>query len=737
MPLHDSPGFVDMSRFFAPRSVALVGATEDVVKFGGKCTRFLIDFGYQGIFYPVNPKRSEIFGRRAYPSLAELPQTPDHVGLILPAEAIPGAVRECVARGVRFATVFSAGFAESGTPEGAAAQQEIVSIARAGGLRLMGPNCNGMVSWVNRLIIGSTQVVIGDTRESGDIGIVSQSGGAGQVNVMWRAMEAGLRISHQVSSGNDADLSLLDYMAFLVEDPDTRVILALAEKLADGDKLRAVAARAAELDKPILMVKVGRSEAGARAAASHTGSVTGADEVCDAALRQMGIVRVDDCSELYQGAMLLRNGRRPRGRGAAATSISGGNLVMMADLGAGQGIEWPAYGAATQEKLRGLLPSFSAATNPTDLTAAAIGSKTVFADVSRTIGADPAVDVLVPVITFSPRAEIESLAQISANLDKPVAILWTGRCLDDRGFTASDLVLQGHAVYRDALPCLKAMRAAMQYGEFRAGLRKPAPSRPAGVQDAAVRSALTALGSMRGTLSEHRSKSILGPWGLPFPREELARDADHAARIAAAMGVPVGLKVQSPDIAHKTEAGALLLGLQGEAAVRDAHARVLANAHAYRADARIEGVLVQEMVPEGLDVLIGVSHDVTFGPVITVGLGGIYVEVMKDLAFGLPPFGAEHAHAMLRTLRSYPLLEGVRGQPPLDVDALVDCIVRVGWFALDCAGRLDELDLNPVRVLPRGRGVRVIDALVVAEGPRQQPGAAAAQTADTQEKQPP
>ncbi len=718
MPEAVSPqGFVDLSRFFAPRSVALIGATEDRGKFGGKCTHFLLKFGYKGKFFPINPKRSEILGHRAYPSLQDLPQVPDHVGIILPAHAIADAVRECVALGVPFATVFAAGFGETGTAAGAAMQQEIVSIARAGGLRLMGPNCNGMVSYVNRLSLGSTQVILDDDGSAhGDLGVVSQSGGAGQVNIMWRARQAGLRISHQVSSGNDADLSLLDYMAFMVEDPHTRVVLALAEQLADGDKLRRVAARAAELDKPILMVKVGRTEAGARAAASHTGSVTGADAVCDAALRQMGIIRVDDCADLYEAAMLLRTGRRPRGWSAAATSLSGGNLVMMADLGAARGIEWPAYSASTQERLRELLPSFTATNNPTDLTAAAIGNPNIFADVTKAIGSDPAVDVVVPVLTFSPPAEIQAVAEVSKNFDKPVAILWTGKCLGDETLVHATLVAQGHAVYRDAVPALKAINAAMRYAQFqRERAQAVAPQRPAGMQADAQQLARNAMAGVEGTLSEHQSKQVLAAYGLPFAREQLAVDADEAVRIAASINGPVALKVQSRDIAHKTEAGALQLNIQGEAAVRQAHAQIMAAARAWKSDARIEGVLVQEMVPPGLDVLVGVSRDATFGPVVTVGLGGIYVEVLKDIAFGLPPFEPAQVHRMLQGLRSYPLLQGVRGQPPMDVEALVDCIVRVGWFALDTRGLVAELDLNPVRVLPRGQGVRVIDALVVAD----------------------
>ncbi|MBV8165152.1 MAG: acetate--CoA ligase family protein, partial [Alphaproteobacteria bacterium] len=532
----------------------------------------------------------------------------------------------------------------------------------------------------------------------------------GQVNVMWRAQEAGLGVSYQVSCGNDADLDLLDYMSFMVEQPNTKVVVAIAERLADGAKLRALAARAAELDKPIVMVKVGRSEAGSRAAASHTGSITGADAVCDAALRQLGIIRVEDCNELYDTAMLLRRGRRPRGPRAAATSISGGNLVMLADLGGGLGIEWPTYQEATQASLRQKLPGFVGAANPTDLTAASIGSQDVFATVSRLIADDPSVDVLIPVLTFSPAAEIRSVAAVSARCDKPVALLWTGKASDDPTLTPARLVSEGHAVYRDALPCLKAVRAAVDHATFLTRRGRPAPTRPAGIDQAAARRLLDG-GS--GALGEHQSKAILACYGLTLTRENVARDAEAAVRAAREIGGPVALKIQSPDLPHKTEAGAIRLGLVGDDAVRRGHDDVVAAARAYRPDARLDGVLVQEMVTDGQEMLIGVAQDPTFGPVLTVGLGGIFVEILEDVAFRLPPIGPEEAREMLQVLRGYKLLAGARGQAPADLDALVDAITRVSWLARDLGDVIGELDINPVRVLPQGRGIRVVDALVV------------------------
>jgi acetyltransferase len=709
-------GFPDLRRFFAPRQIALVGATEDLSKFGGRCMRQTLDFGYRGAIYPVNPRRPEIFGLKCYASIGDLPAVPDHVGIVLPAAAVPRALEDCAARGVPFVTVFSSGFGELGTDEGRALQQRIAGIAREGRIRMMGPNCNGMINFVDGFALTSTATIRGPRRPAGDIGVVSQSGGAGQVNVMWRAQQAGLGVSYQVSCGNTADLDLTDYAWFMIESEATRVVVMLAERLTDGDRLRRLAHRANELGKSIVMVKVGRTEAGSRAAASHTGAITGADDVCEAALRQMGIVRVDDCNELYETAMLLRQGRVPAGRGAAATSISGGNLVMVADLGASLGIQWPAYSPGTRDSLAQVLPGFAAATNPTDLTASAIGQEGAYERAARAILADPAVDVMIPVLTIASAADIRTVAGVAAASEKPVPILWTGCASDDPGLTPEALVAEGHAVYRDAMACLKAVRRAMDRAEWQRSLQETPAVRPAGTDAARARRMLA---DAQGPLTEHQSKALLACYGLPGPREFLARSAEDAVACAARLGGPAVLKVQSPDIPHKTEADALRIGVRGDGEVQAAYRDVLAAARRYRPQARIEGVLVQEMIVGAQEILLGVAQDPVFGPVLTIGLGGIYVEVLKDLAFRLPPVSASEARRAIMELRSAALLQGVRGQPAADVDALVDCVVRCSWLAADLREELAELDINPLCVLPRGQGVRVVDALAV---PRARPG---------------
>ena len=507
----DADAFPDLTRFFAPRSVALLGATEDLSKFGGRCIRQMTNFGYAGTIYPINPKRETVFGFKCYPSVSALPETPDHVGIVLPAQAVPGALEQCVALDVPFATVFSSGFGETGTDEGRRLQKRIVEIARAGGIRVMGPNCNGLINFVDAFALTSTATINGPRRPAGDIGIVSQSGGAGQINVMWRAHQAGLGISHEVSCGNAADIDLLDYAAYMVEAPGTKVVLILAEQIANGAKLRALAGRAAELDKPLIMVKAGRTEAGSRAAAAHTGAVTGNDALCDAVLAQLGILRVDDYKELYETAMLLHRGRRPAGRRIASTSISGGNLVALADVSASIGMEWPAFSSTTQTRLTELLPGFGMAANPTDLTSAAIGQPGLLAAATTAILNDPAVDVLIPIVTNVGSANIRALVELSANSTKPVAMLWIGHASDESDLTPESLIASGHAVYRDAIACVKAVWAAMRYSEFRARLAAPPAKRPDGIDTATARRLITAL---TGTPNGKEISALLQCYGV-------------------------------------------------------------------------------------------------------------------------------------------------------------------------------------------------------------------------------
>ena len=699
-----------LERFFAPRAAALVGATPDLTKFGGRCLRQAIDFGFTGDLFPVNPRYQELEGLRCFPSVRDLPIAPDHVGIVVPAERVMATLEDCSARGVPFATVFTSGFGETGTERGRDMQRDIAAFARRSGMRIMGPNCNGLINFHAGFALTSTSTISGPRKPPGPIGVVAHSGGVGQVNVMWRAQELGLGVGYEVSCGNDADLDALDFVDFMLDDAATRVVLLVAERIASGPKLFAVARKAADKQKPIVILKFGRTEAGARAASSHTGAVTGQDAVNDAAFRQAGIIRVDDCDELYQVGMLLCQGRWPRGNRAAGVSISGGNIVLLSEIGAMQGIDWPSYAAETEAVITQGMPGFGKVANPTDLTAGAVGTADRYQRVLEAIARDPNVDVVVPIITAAPNREIEQVAAFAAAAPKPVAVLWTGPARGDPPLTPHDLITSGVPVYRETTTALKSVRAAMDFGTFLARRGSP-PSRPEGIS---VAQAKALLQGQTGILTERASKALLAAYGIASTREMLAETADQAVIAARDIGGTVAMKIESPDIPHKTEAGAVRLSVPADDAPA-AFEAIMQAARRFNPSARLNGVLVQEMVKPGVEMMLGIAPDPVFGPVIVAGLGGIFVEVLRDVAHRIPPIDANEARAMLDGLRGAAILRGVRGAGPRDIDALIDCIVRLSWLAHDLP-EVAELDINPLTLGAAGEGAHVVDAMVRLEG---------------------
>ena len=706
------PQDVDLTRLFAPRSVALIGATDHPTRFGGRLFQTLLSFGYTGRIYPINPRAEKLHGLTCYPSVAELPETPDHAGIVVATERVFDALETCAARGIPFATVYSAGFSETGTEEGRARQAQLIAFARRTGMRIMGPNCNGVINFVDRFAMTSTGSIRGPKVLAGNVGVVSHSGGLGQITVMWRAMEAGIGISYEASVGNEADLDSLDFARFMLRSDTTDMLLLAIEGVKDGAKLIALAREAAEREKPIAVLKFGRTTAGVRAAASHTGTIAGADDIYDAVFRQYGLIRVNEANELYEMATLLRNRRWPKGRRNASAAATGGNIVQLADVGETLGIEWPEYGAETQAKLDTLMPGYGKVSNPTDMTSLATGEPENFRRALQAIADDPAVDAITPIFAFVNRVDIERGAEFVRNCTKPAAMLWIGGCLDDSEFGPRDLVMRGVPVYRNATPCLRALRAAADFGALVARHKSgvDGPRRPAHTNLDAARGVLRAAADK---LTEREAKQVLAAYGFPVTQERLAADADAAVKLARDIGGKVAIKVDSPDIQHKTDAGALRLGVQSDAQVRQAFDDVVAAARRFAPGARVNGALVQEMVEPGIEMMLGIIRDPVFGPVVAAGFGGIHVEVLRDIAYRIAPITLEESMKMLRELRAFKLLEGVRGAKPRDIHALAATIVQLSWFAHDTAADVMELDINPLVVFEQGAGVKVVDALLV------------------------
>jgi len=467
-----------LDRLFAPTSVALVGATPDTSRYGGRLLRTVRDFGFKGQLWPVNPRYPEIDGLKCYASLSDLPAAPDLVGFVVGAERVFDLVKECAAIRARHAVIFTAGFAELGTAEAKARQDELTAYAKAHGLRLYGPNCNGFINWRDRFCFASTGSIVGQESVGGRIGIVSQSGGAGQVNLMWRALKAGLKIGIEASCGNEADIGTIDVLEYFVDDPGTDIILMVVEQILDGDRLRRAAAKAAERGKPILIQKLGRSLAGMRASAQHTGAVTGNDALHDAAFRQMGIIRVDETKHLYQAAMLLQQGRKLTADGISMLAISGGNIVIAADQTDRLGVSFPDYGDSTRQAVGELIPGYISFGNPTDLSPEAIGNPERFRRVLEAIASDPGIGITLPIMTISPQRDIDAVLAFAKSSSKPAGLVWNG-CASDGSGPESDKMIEGVPVFRDVEDAVRAASVMTRWSDAVKRLKRAPAERPA------------------------------------------------------------------------------------------------------------------------------------------------------------------------------------------------------------------------------------------------------------------
>ncbi len=520
-----------------------------------------------------------------------------------------------------------------------------------------------------------------------------------------------MRFTHQVSAGNQTSLEAHDYVDWWLDQGAADVFLLYLEGIRRPDRFRAVAEKAAAAGKPLIVAKVGRSAAGRRAAASHTGSLAHAGAVDDAIFRHHGIVRGEDLDHMLDIAAAFAFCPAPRGNRVAVITGSGGSAVWMADILSAHGLELPVLEDDIQERLLALLPSYASAQNPVDGTAQAI-HEVGYARLAAIVAQSQRIDTILLIGSLANDATAEKRAEeldaLAGTTEKPI-LLSTYTGASPRAMAA--FAAAGIPCYTSMPSCARAIRALVDYSRFQARRRRlePAAATPPALREEVAR-ALAAAGPV---LTEAEAKALLARYGVPRPPEALAATADEAVAAAAHIGGKVALKAQSPDITHKTEAGAVALGIEGEAAVREAYARVLANAAAAHPDAAIHGVLVQQMAPPGREIILGISRDPDFGPMLMVGLGGIHVEVLRDVAFAPAPIGPDEALELLAELKGAALLDGVRGAPPADRAALAALMAALSRFAADHADQIEEIDLNPVIVHPQGQGLSVVDALIV------------------------
>ena len=706
----------DLERFFNPRAIAIIGASQDLVTISGQPLKHLIAHGYPGRLYPVNPRYTEILGVKCHASIADLPEAPDLALVLVNASRVADVLRQCGERGVPYVIIFSSGFSEIGG-KGVDLQRTLAAIAREYGIGVIGPNCQGMINAADRVYAGFGSVFNSDYSPGG-VSMVSQSGGFGFSVMNLSSLDGGLPFRQMVTTGNEIGVSTLDFMGYFIRDPHTAIVAGYIEGLKDARRLLDIGDAALAAGKPILMWKVGNTEHGQKAAASHTANLGGAMALYQATFREKGIIQVDDIQDLVDYGRAFRCGRLPRGNRVAIITISGGAGILMTDECIARGMRMAELAPETLARLRDIVPSFGSLLNPVDVTAAIFNDLSMMNRTLQAIVADPGVDCIA-MINASLQGELaqkiaDEIVAVTRQTDKPVFITWSAR---DEVAPEAYALLEGARIphYKSPVRCGRALAALSWYAETqrrhaaRAGEREPAMT---------SRAAREALAGSASDIAEHAAKRVLAEYGIPVTREELATSRAEAQALARRVGFPVALKVQSPDISHKTEARAVRLNVASEAEAAAAYDEVLAGARAYNQAARIEGVLVQEMVAGGVEAILGVTNDDLFGPAVMFGLGGIFAEVMKDVSFRLAPVTPAMARDMVCEIKGYPLLAGARGRPPADVDALVDVIVRLSALAVDLRERIAELDINPLIVLPRGNGVRAVDALIRTREPR-------------------
>jgi acetate---CoA ligase (ADP-forming) len=700
----------DLDRFFNPRAIAIVGASQDLDTISGQPLKHLLAHGYRGALYPINPRYQEVAGVRCYASLAELPETPELALILVNAARVPDILRQCGAKGVPYAIIFSSGFSEIGGA-GVSLQSELAAIAREHDIGVVGPNCQGMINIADRVYAGFGSVFNSDY-EPGPVSMVSQSGGFGFSVMNLSSKDGGLGFRQMVTTGNEIGVSTLDFVEYFIRDPQTEIVAGYIEGLKDAGRLIGVGDQALAAGKPLLMWKVGNTEQGQRAAASHTANLGGAMALYRSVFAQKGIIQVEDIQDLVDYGRAFRSGRLPAGKRLAIITISGGAGILMTDECIARGMQLAELEPATLEKLREFVPSFGSLLNPVDVTAAIFNDTTLMNRTLQAIVDDPGVDCIA-MINASLQGELArkiaaEIVSVAGGTEKPVFLCWSARDVAAaEAYALLDAARLPH--YKSPVRCGRALAALTWYAEAKRRHERERREQPLVIEQPELRRALEA---RHADLAEHEAKRVLAQYGIPVTEEALAKDAAEALAIARRIGYPVAIKVQSPDIPHKTEAGAVRLGIGEDAELEQAYEAVLANARAYAPEATIEGVLVQEMVTGGTEAILGITNDPLFGPAVMFGLGGIFAEVLKDVAFRLAPVTPGVAREMIEEIKGYPVLAGARGKPPADVDALADAIVRLSALALDLRGEVAELDVNPLFVMERGRGVKAADALI-------------------------
>jgi acetyltransferase len=705
----------ELSRLLNPESVAIIGVSENSSRIGGRLFKYICKHGYRGHLALVNPKYQELNGVKCHPTISDIPDPIDCALIAVPEKHVLSVLNECADSHVGAAVIFSSGFAEMGG-SGKDAQNRIKTIARTRNLRVCGPNCIGLINFHSRAALSFSQLLEIDTLIPGNIGFISQSGALGG-SLVNRAQDKNIGLSYFISSGNEADLDVSDYIKHLVlHDEKTKVIAAVIEGISDGAKFVEAAELALSHRKPIIALKIGETEAGKKAAASHTGSLTGSDSVIDAIFNQKGIVRVRHYDELFQTAAVFAQERIPAGNRVGILTSTGGGGIIMADYYSKLGLMVPEPSKKTEDLASKEIAAFGKVANPFDLTGQIFSDPEMFKRCMKLFVEEDHFDIIQVNVSMvagqSSEYRAAMLLDAIEGSTKPIVTWWAAGSLSDPGIKA--LNGSGVTLFRSPDRCATAIASLVKYYRHLESYRPDNIASPSSYDSPLLKKKANAiLQTTDSCLSEHQSKVLLNLYGIPVTQEKVAKSASDAGRLAEEIGFPVVLKVDSPDILHKSEANAIRIGVSSKEEVIQLYDELIDNALKYNSKARVNGILVQEMIQGGLEIIIGMSQDPQFGPTIAFGLGGIFVEVLKDISLRVTPFSQSDAEQMVKEIKGYPILQGVRGKKRADIEAVVDVLQRISRLAQDCEDTISEIDINPLTVFDEGHGVKAADALVV------------------------
>lgn len=702
----------DLDCLFNPRSIALVGASDSSPRARAIFSN-LREFGYAGKIFPVNPNRDEVFGLKCYRAVLDIPEAVDAFILAVPRDSVLPVLKQCAEKDIKSGVVVSAGFAEA-SEEGRAIQEQVKETAEKGKIRLCGPNSFGVAGIHEKaaMLLGT------DIRHiiPGGIGIIFQSGGLLNF-ILLAAWDRGWGLSYAISCGNEAVLNVTDYLAYLVRDERTRVIGILTEGISDPRKFLAAAQTAAELEKPIIVLKIGGSEKGGKAAQAHTGTMVGSDAVYDAVFKQNGITRVRDLDDFIETMELFSKRKRLKGDGIGFIVPSGAECGLIADIAEEAALTLPDPSPETVNRISKVQSSFLSVRNPMNAPEQYVRKAEIFQECIDSFLNDPnwhIVGLRLPLPRLREDKDVVDrfidVAKAAKKTDK-LLVLFSRASVSLPEYWRKLLSQHNIPFLLEYRKGFRAIKALIRYYRF---IGRDRQLLDTGL-DFALAPGKTSLAVIpeSATVTERQSKQILARYGIPITREGLASTAAQAVTLARELGYPVALKVESPQISHKTDARAVKVNIKNDSELGEAYNEILINAKKYDPEAKINGILVQEMVHGGREIIIGMTQDPQWGPVILFGLGGIFVEIIKDISMRLAPLTKYDIYEMFSEVNGFRILQGIRGEPEADIDAVVEILLRFSRLSVDLGDRLAEIDINPLVVFAKGKGAKVVDCLMI------------------------